>query len=80
MPFPLKKLRRILKSYDAWEDSSRGKGSHTMFFRRVDGSLYSYPIPTHRPEINDSYVRGVRKRFKLTPADGVSDEVFFGRA
>lgn len=80
MPFPLKKLRRILKAYDAWEDSTRGKGSHTMFFRRVGGSVFSYPIPTHRPEVNDSYVKGVRKKFKLTLADGVSDQEFFGKA
>jgi hypothetical protein len=80
VPFPLKKLRRILKAYDAWEDASRGKGSHTMFFRRVEGAVFSYPIPTHRSDVNDSYVKGVRKRLKLTPADGVSDDEFFGQA
>jgi hypothetical protein len=80
VPLPLRKLRRILKSFDAWEDASRGKGSHTMFFRDVGGAVYSYPIPTHKRDVNDCYVRGVRKRFKLTSADGVSDVEFFSRA
>jgi hypothetical protein len=80
VPYPLKKLRRILNSFDAWEDESRGRGSHTMFFRSIDGSTFSYPIPTHKSEINDSYVKGIRKKFKLTAKDGVSDQEFFGRA
>ena len=51
-----------------------------MFFRSIDGSTFSYPIPTHKSEINDCYVRGVRKKFKLTPKDGITDQDFFGRA
>lgn len=80
MPFQLRKLRRILTSFEAWEDTSRGRGSHTMFFRKIDGVVFSYPVPTHKPELNDCYVRGVRKKLKLTPKDGVSDSDFFGRA
>jgi hypothetical protein len=80
VPYQLRKLRKILKSFGAWEDESRGRGSHTMFFRNIDGSVYSYPVPTHKPEINDCYVKGVRKKFKLTAKDGVSDAEFFGRA
>lgn len=80
MPYPLKKLRRILVSYDAWEDSARGRGSHTMFFRAVDGATYSYPIPTHKPELNDCYVKGARKKLKLAKEDGITDEDFFSRA
>ena len=51
-----------------------------MFFRDVGAAVYSYPIPTHKPDVNDCYVKGVRKRLKLTPADGVSDKEFFRRA
>ncbi len=80
MPLPLKKLRKILLSFGAWEDISRGKGSHTMFFIKRDDGQFSYPIPTHDKDVLDSYVRGVRKRFKLRPEDGVTDEDFFGRA
>ena len=74
----LKRLRRILKRYGAWEDPSRGKGSHTMFFRKLASGTVSYPIPTHKPEIAKVYVRGVRRKFELTPEHGVSDEDFYG--
>lgn len=79
MPYPLKKLRRILTSFDVWEDPSRGKGSHTLFFRKVDDAVFSYPIPTHKKEINDSYVRGIRRKLKLDEENGVSDDDFFSR-
>ncbi len=78
MPFPLKKLRKILKSFGAWEDSSRGKGGHTAFLFEVGDHTELYPIPNKR-EILDCYVSGVRRKFKLTKADGISDEDFFGR-
>jgi hypothetical protein len=80
VPYPLKKLRRILTSFGAWEDSSRGKGSHTVFFRDVDGSVFSFPIPTHDKEVKDCYLRGVRKRLRLSTKDGITDDEFFGRA
>ncbi|MDB5333242.1 MAG: hypothetical protein JWP03_4393 [Phycisphaerales bacterium] len=37
-------LSRAVVRYGGWEDSSRGKGSHTMFLRRVDGGVFSYPL------------------------------------
>lgn len=80
MPYPLKKLRRILVSYGAWEEPNRGRGSHTMFKRNIGGGVFSYTFPTKRAEVNDCYVKGVRKKFKLTEADGVSDSDFFSRA
>jgi hypothetical protein len=51
-----------------------------MFFRAVDGATYSYPIPTHKPELNDCYVKGARKKLKLAKEDGITDEDFFSRA
>jgi len=77
-PLKLHLLRAILRRYDVWEDPSRGKGSHTMFFRRVAGSVFSYPIPTHGDEVQRQYVRGCRKRFQLTEEYGVSDQEFYG--
>jgi len=79
VPYPLKKLRKILKSYNAWEDSTRGKGGHTAFIREVDGVGELYPIPNSR-EVENCYVKGVRRKFKLTKDDHVSDEEFFSRA
>jgi hypothetical protein len=49
-----------------------------MFFRQLEDAVFSYPIPNQR-EINDCYVKGVRKKFKLTEKDGTTDEDFFGR-
>ena len=74
----LRDLRRILASFGRWEDSSRGKGSHTMFFRTIDERRVSYPLPT-RDDILASYVRQLRRRFKLTAEDGVCDDDFYGR-
>jgi hypothetical protein len=70
-------LRRAMKKYGAWEDHGRGKGSHTMFFRVIDGREFSLPVPTHDKDVNARYVRRLRKQFKLMPDDGVSDEDFY---
>ncbi|MGE3243874.1 MAG: hypothetical protein AB7G28_03290 [Pirellulales bacterium] len=79
MPYSLRKLRRILSHYDCWEETARGKGSHTMFKRNINGNIFSYPIPKQKKEdeILDCYVAGVRKKFKLSKKDNVSDKEFF---
>jgi hypothetical protein len=82
VPFSLRKLRRILGSYDCWEEPHRGKGSHTLFKRNIGGNVFSYPIPKGKKkedEILDCYVKECRKHFKLAPKDGISDSEFFGR-
>jgi hypothetical protein len=61
-----------------WEDESRGKGSHSMFFRVVDGTRYSFPLPKDR-DVLDSYVKSLRKKLRLMPEDGVPDDEFFGK-
>jgi hypothetical protein len=76
-PMELRALRRAVVRYDGWEDSSRGKGSHTMFFRRHSEGVFSYPIPTHDKVVRKVYVKGLRERLGLTAADGVSDEDFY---
>lgn len=76
----LKQLRKILKSYGVREDRSRGKGSHTLFEKEFSDGTVSYPVPTHGKNVKDCYVKGCRKKFRLTPDDGVSDDEFFGRA
>ena len=77
-PLDLRILRQILRRYGAWEDPSRGKGSHTTFFRKIGGSVYSFPIPTHKDPVKLPYIRRCRKQFRLTSSDGVSDEEFYG--
>lgn len=48
-----------------------------MFFKEIDGEVFSYPVPTSKGDVLPCYVRGARKKFKLTKADGVSDEQFY---
>ena len=74
----LQELRKILISFDVVEDAGRGKGSHTCFQREIDGKWFSYPVPTNR-DVKPCYVKGVRKKLRLLPDDGVADEDFFGR-
>lgn len=77
-PLKLKQLRKIVRRYDVVEDSSIGKGSHTTFLRKVAGGIFSYPIPTHGSDmVLVCYVKGLRKRLRLTPNDGVSDRDFY---
>jgi len=73
----LRDLRSILSRYGVVADDSRGKGSHTMYIREVDGKTYSYPIPNDK-DVLPCYVKGVRKKLRLLPENGVTDEEFFG--
>ncbi len=70
-------LRRSVSHYGGWEDPSRGKGSHTMFFRTVEDGTFSYPVPTHDRTIARRYVKGLRERLRLTETDGIADEAFY---
>jgi hypothetical protein len=74
----MKELRRILKRFGVEEDTSMGKGSHTTFLLRKSNGVISYPVPTTRKDVLVCYVRGCRKAFGLTVADGISDEAFYG--
>ena len=74
----LKELRKILRCFGVAEDSSRGKGSHTVFSRTFDDGTFSYPIPD-RKDVLPCYVKGVRKKLRLLPEHGVTDEEFFGK-
>ncbi len=67
-------LRRILRRYGVEEDSSRGKGSHTLFFKQFDDGEFTDPILTNGKNVNPAYVKCARRRFRLTPEDGVSDD------
>lgn len=75
----IRELRKILRSFDVEEDPSAGKGSHTVFYKVFADGRVTYPIPTSRKDVLKSYVVGCRKKFRLTPEDGVTDEDFFSR-
>jgi hypothetical protein len=74
----LNDLRRILRSFGVDEDTSRGKGGHTLFYKQFEDGRYSYPIP-NKSDALPCYVKGARKKFRLLPKDGVSDEDFYSR-
>lgn len=73
----MKRLRRILRTFDVHEDSSRGKGSHTLFFKQFAEGEFTYPVPTNNDPILLCYVKGCRRRFRLTVEHGVSDDDFY---
>lgn len=75
----LSELRRVLASYGVQEDRSRGKGSHTYFWKKFPEGVFGYPVPVHGKDVKSCYVANCRKKFRLTPADNVSDDEFFGR-
>ena len=81
MPRPrlkLNQLRRILRSFGVVEDESRGKGSNTLFLKKMSDGVYSYPVPKSK-DVRDYVINGCRRKFGLTPEDGVTDDEFYGR-
>jgi predicted RNA binding protein YcfA (HicA-like mRNA interferase family) len=75
----LRDLKRRLGRYGVTWDESRGKGSHLVFMRTIDGGVFTYPVPTHSEDVLVCYVRGARRRFRLTAEDGVTDAAFYGK-
>ncbi len=75
----LRDLRKILRSFGVEEQKSKGKGSHTTFYKQFPEGRYTYPIPD-RVDVLPCYVKGARRKFRLTAEDGVTDDDFFGRA
>ena len=76
-PLKLHRLRQILRRYQVSEDTSRGKGSHTLFIRMLPEGKASYPVPTSKEDVASVYVRALRKKFRLTEMDGVTDYDFY---
>jgi len=72
----LRELRKIMSHFGVSEDPARGKGGHTLFYKEFDDGTFSYPVPT-RKDVLPCYVKGCRKKFRLTVEHGVSDEEFF---
>ncbi len=74
----LNELKRILRHYGAVADESAGKGSHIKFWKQFPDGRFSYPIPNER-DVLPCYVKGARKKFRLQPEDGVTDDDFFSQ-
>ena len=74
----LNDLRRILASFDVSEDTSGGKGGHTLFWKQFPDGRFTYPVPNKR-DVLPCYVKGCRKKFRLLPEDNVTDDEFYSR-
>jgi hypothetical protein len=77
-PLKFRVLSQIVRRYGGWEDRSMGKGSHVTFLREINGHIVTYPIPSHKKDVQLCYVRQLRKKLRLTAEDGVSDREFYG--
>jgi hypothetical protein len=75
-------LKRVFASFGI--STSEGKSSghkrkrHPML---MDSAGNKYPIPARRDgdDIPRTYIEGARRKFRLTPEYGISDEDFYGR-
>ena len=78
-PLKYRRLLKILRRFNAYEDKKRGKGSERMLCRMVDGRLERFPIRCHHEseEKPKAVVKAVRRRFRLTMEDGISDGDFY---
>lgn len=81
-PIAYRTLRKILKSYGIEEEKRRGKGSERMFVGVVNGKIERIPTKCHNEgdEKPKAVIKAIRRRFRLTEADGVSDKEFYDRA
>jgi hypothetical protein len=58
-------------------ESRRRQGIACCFEKMMEGGVFTYPIPRHGKDVPQPYIRGLRKKFKLTSDNGVSDEEFY---
>jgi predicted RNA binding protein YcfA (HicA-like mRNA interferase family) len=73
-------VRSCVARFGVGEDPARGKGSHRMLVRVVQGREVRYPVPCHNEnhELSRQIIKAIRRAFRLTVDDGVSDAEFYG--
>ena len=72
---PFHEFKRYFKKYDV--AVVRGK-KHYLLRRVVNGVVHAYPFPVHKNKVPHVYLKGARKKLKLTPKEGVSNDEFLG--
>lgn len=79
-PLKYRRLLKILRRFNVYEEKRRGKGSERMLCRMVDGRLERYPIRCHgeNEEKPRAVVKAIRRRFRLMKKDGIPDGEFYG--
>lgn len=75
-----RELRKRLEVFGVTESTKRGKGSERLLTRIVDGRVLSTTTKCHSESDQKpkAVIKAIRRRLKLTTADGVSDEEFYG--
>jgi len=78
-PLSYRKLIQILRRFYVNEDRRRGRGSERILFKVIDGRTERFPVRCHKEsEVKPrAIIRAIRRRFKLTEQDGVSDGEFY---
>ena len=77
------KYRRLIQTLDRYGitemKKTRGKGSHRMLVGVVEGRLVKQPIKCHKESEDKpkAVIASLRRVFKLTARDGVSDDEFY---
>lgn len=76
-PIKLIEFKRRFRKYGV---SFGSGGKHLNMRREIGGIVYTFPFPTMKggKRVLDVYERAARKKFRLMPKDGVSDEDFYG--
>jgi len=80
MPLKRREIVRKVRSFGGHEDERKGKGGHRTLFRpdpaNPNGRPLTYTLQYHgtNEDFLDSVVRALRRKLKLSPEDGVSDE------
>jgi hypothetical protein len=80
-PLKYRDLRRRLKKYGIQESKARGKGSERLFVGYVGGRLVTYPTKCHNEgdEKPTPVIEAIRRAFRLTEENGITDDEFYGR-
>lgn len=81
-PLTYRQLRKILRSFGIDEDARRGKGSERLFIGSVESRTVRFSTRCHNEgDIKPKgVIKSIRRAFRLTEADGVSDKDFYSRA
>lgn len=67
---------REMRHYGIEVMAPTGGGLRFKLKKRIDDAWVIYIVARHKNRIDDVYVRKTRRRFHLTPDDGVSNAEF----
>ena len=73
-PIPYHDFKRKFNHYGV--SLEKGKGSHIKMSQIIDGTKVMYPVAVHGNKVEYLYVEKARKRFRLTPKWGVTNDDF----